>query len=209
MNELRKYIYLGAVLLIGVLTAWLVITVKEKKVIEKKLEDATENVKSYSSLFSDSQNKNRAFKLTIEQLEHSNDSIFRELDSARKELKIKDSKIKSLMYISSDFSRVDTIKIKGDTIFRDSNIKIDTLIHDNWYSLRVGVEYPSTITVKPEFKSVKNVIISTKKETVNPPKKFFLFRWFQKKHTIVNVDIVEKNPYIQNQNNRYVEVLGN
>ena len=63
------------------------------------------------------------------------------------------------------------------------------------------------IAVKPEFKSEKHIIVSTKKETVNPPKKFFLFRWLQKKHRVLHVDIVEKNPYVENQTSKYVEII--
>lgn len=173
---------------------------------EKKWKDAVENVKSYEQQFSSAENKSRAFKLTIEQLENSKDSIFKELDDTRKALKVKDSKLQSLLQVSSSFSKADTITLR-DTLFKDQQVVVDTLLSDDWYSVRVGLRYPSTISVKPEFRSVKNIVVSSKRETVNPPKKFFLFRWFQKKHTVVNIDVVEKNPYIQNQNNRYVEII--
>lgn len=182
------------------------ITLNSKKDIERKWKDAVENSKAYSQQFSDSENKNRAFKLTIDQLKASNDSIFKELDDTRKELKIKDSKIKSLQYVSSSFSKADTINWT-DTIFKDPQIAIDTMLSDEWYSIRVGLRYPSMVAVKPEFKSVKNIIVSAKKETVNPPKRFFLFRWFQRKQVVLNVDVVEKNPYVQSENNRYVEII--
>ena len=63
------------------------------------------------------------------------------------------------------------------------------------------------VAVKPEFKSEKHIIVSTKKETVNPPKKFFLFRWFQKKMKVLHVDVVEKNPYVDGETSRYVEII--
>lgn len=181
--------------------------VKSKLSADKKWKEAVENAKAYSELFSNSENKNRAFKLTIDQLKNSNDSIFQELNGIRKELKVKDSKLKSLQYVSFSFSKVDTITLKGDTIFKDSHIDIDTLLSDNWYSIKVGLKYPSTVTVEPTFKSIKYIVVSAKKETVNPPKKFFLFRWFQKKQIRLNVDVVEKNPYVQNQDNRFVEIV--
>lgn len=181
--------------------------VKSKLSADKKWKEAVENAKAYSELFSNSENKNRAFKLTIDQLKSSNDSIFKELNEARKELKVKDSKLKSLLYVSSSFSKVDTITLKGDTIFKDSHINIDTLLSDEWYSVKVGLKYPSTVTVEPTFKSIKYIVVSAKKETVNPPKRFFLFRWFQKKQIRLNVDVVEKNPYVQNQDNRFVEIV--
>ena len=181
--------------------------VKSKLSADKKWKEAVENAKAYSELFSNSENKNRAFKLTIDQLKNSNDSIFKELNEARKELKVKDSKLKSLQYVSSSFSKVDTITLKGDTIFKDSHIDIDTLLSDEWYSVKVGLKYPSTVTVEPTFKSIKYIVVSAKKETINPPKRFFLFRWFQKKQIRLNVDVVEKNPYVQNQDNRFVEIV--
>lgn len=181
--------------------------VKSKLSADKKWKEAVENTKAYSELFSNSENKNRAFKLTIEQLKNSNDSIFKELNEARKELKVKDSKLKSLQYVSSSFSKVDTITLKGDTIFKDSHIDIDTLLSDEWYSVKVGLKYPSTVSIEPKFISIKYIVVSAKKETVNPPKRFFLFRWFQKKQIRLNVDVIEKNPYVQNQDNRFVEIV--
>lgn len=202
-----KYIYLGVAILMVVLFVSIYALFSTKRNADKKWKEAVENAKAYSELFSNSESKNRAFKLTIDQLKNSNDSIFKELNEARKELKVKDSKLKSLQYVSSSFSKVDTITLKGDTIFKDSHIDIDTLLSDEWYSVKVGLKYPSTVTVEPCFKSIKYIVVSAKKETVNPPKRFFLFRWFQKKQIRLNVDVVEKNPYVQNQDNRFVEIV--
>lgn len=201
-----KYFYLGISIFIIVLFVSIYALFSTKRSADKKWKEAVENAKAYSELFSNSENKNRAFKLTIDQLKNSNDSIFQELNKARKELKVKDSKIKSLQYVSSNFSKVDTITLR-DTIFRNSHVNIDTLLFDDWYSVKVGLKYPSTVTVEPTFKSIKYIVVSAKKETVNPPKRFFLFRWFQKKQIRLNVDVVEKNPYVQNQDNRFVEIV--
>lgn len=202
-----KYIYLGISILIIVLFVSIYALFSTKRSADKKWKEAVENAKAYSELFSNSENKNRAFKLTIDQLKNSNDSIFQELNEARKGLKIKDSKLKSLQYVSSSFSKVDTITLKGDTIFKDSHVNIDTLLSDEWYSVKLGLKYPSTVSIEPKFLSIKYIVVSAKKETVNPPKRFFLFRWFQKKQIRLNVDVVEKNPYVQNQDNRFVEIV--
>ena len=194
---------LGVILLLGIALA---ITIKNNSSIEKEWKDAVENVKTYSEQYSSSENKNRALKLTIDQLNSSNDSIIQKLNNVRKELKVKDSKLQSLHYVSSSFAKTDTIILK-DTLFKDPQMVVDTLVSDEWYSVRVGLKYPSTIAVSPMFKSEKNIIVSTKRETVKPAKKFFLLRWFQKKHTILNIDVVEKNPYVQNQDNRYIKII--
>lgn len=206
MGQMKKYIYIGTAVLVTGLFISLWDVIKEKDKIEKEWNTAMENVKSYSEQFSSSENKNRAFKLTIEQLKYSNDSIFKVLNSVRKELGIKDSKLKSLQYISSDFSKTDTVII-NDTLIRDPQLSVDTLLYDEWYSIHIGINYPSTMIITPSFKSSKSIIVSSKRETVNPPKKFFLFRWFQKKHTVLNIDVIEKNPYVKEQNNRYVEII--
>ena len=206
MEKLKKYAYSGGTVLMVVIIIASCFALNSKNKMEKKWEEAITNVKSYSNQFSDSKDKSTAFQLTITQLKHSNDSIFQELDKVRKELKIKDSKLKSLQQISSNFVKSDTITLR-DTIFKDKGINIDTLLSDEWYSVKVGLRYPSSVTITPRFRSEKSVIVSTKKETVNPPKRFFLFRWFQKKHTVLHVNVVEKNPYIESQDNRYVEVV--
>ena len=206
MEKIKKYIHIGMTLLIPILTVALILTVKSRGKIEKRWKESTENVKSYSELFSNSENKNKGFKLTIDQLQYFNDSILRELNETREALKIKDSKLKSLQYLSSTFIKYDTLIIK-DTLFKDPQIQVDTILSDEWYSIRIGLKYPSTVTVNPMFRSVKHIVVSSRRETVNPPKKFFLFRWFQKKHTILNIDVIEKNPYMKEQNNRYIEII--
>lgn len=209
MEQRKSYIHIVTALLLItfiIITIIVGILLNQRSKTEKKWKEAVENTKAYSELYSNSEHENRAFKLTIDQLKNSNDSIFQKLNEARKDLKVKDSKLKSLQYVSSSFYKVDTITMR-DTIFKDSYVNIDTLLSDEWYSVKVGLKYPSTVTVEPSFKSIKYIVVSAKKETVNPPKRFFLFRWFQKKQIRLNVDVVEKNPYVQNQDNRFVEIV--
>lgn len=203
---MKKYIYIGIAVGVILLALALGYTVVNSKSLEKKWKEAMENVKAYSQQYSTSEKNTRALKLSVEQLESSNDSILQELNSTRKELKVKDSKLQSLQYVSSSFVKADTITLV-DTLFKDRNIDIDTILSDEWYSVKVGLKYPSTVTVNPEFKSIKNIVVSTKKETVNPPKKFFLWRWLQKKQTVLNIDVVEKNPYVKDESNRYVKII--
>ena len=206
MEKIKKCIQVVVPVIITGLAVALTVATKEKKELEQKWKDSIQNIKSYGNQSSSSETKNDVFKLTIEQLKTSKDSIFRELEKARKELKIKDSQLKAVQYVSSSFSKTDTISLT-DTIFKKPYMSVDTLLYNEWYSIKVGLKYPSTIIVKPEYKSVKNIAVSAKRETVNPPKKFFLLRWFQKKHTVLHIDVIEKNPYIHNQNCRYVEII--
>ena len=174
--------------------------------INEKYEVAMANLKAYDRQLSGMTNMNTAYQMTVNQLEYYQDSILRALDSTRKELKIKDKNLQALHYVSSSFTKPDTVTLK-DTIFREPAFALDTLIGDDWYNVRIGLKYPSTIAVKPDFKSEKHIVVFTKKETVNPPKKWWILRIFQKKHTVLNVDVVEKNPYVENETSKYVEIL--
>lgn len=199
---MKKYLILAVI----ALTVAFIAAVEQARVERKKWEVAMGNVKAYSSALSDEQDKSIALQLTVDQLEYYQDSILKKLDATRKELKIKKKNIKTVQYIESTFTRTDTIVLK-DTLFKEPSFAMDTLIGDEWYSMRLGLKYPSTIAVNPDFKSEKHIIVSSKKETVNPPKKFFLLRWLQRRHRVVHVDVIEKNPYVSNQKSEYVEII--
>jgi hypothetical protein len=201
-----KKLVVSLVILILILTGvlWIFYQRSEKAISDWEIAEG--NVKAYCRMLSKSDRNNVALHLTIDQLEYFNDSVLQELNATRKELKVKDKNLKALQAVSSSFSRKDTITLR-DTLFKEPSLNMDTLMGDKWYSLRLGLKYPSMIVVQPEFKSEKHIVVSTKKETVNPPKKFFLFRWFQKKQTLIHVDVVEKNPYVENQSSRYIEIM--
>ena len=200
----KLVVSLGIMVLILAGMTWIFYQKAEKA--RSDWEIAEGNVKAYCRMLGRSDRDNVALHLTIEQLEYFNDSVLQELNDTRKKLKIKDKNLKALQAVSSSFSRKDTITLR-DTLFREPSFSMDTLMGDRWYSLRLGFKYPSMVIVQPEFKSEKHIVVSTKKETVNPPKKFFLFRWFQRKHTLIHVDVVEKNPYVENQSSRYIEIM--
>lgn len=199
MNKYLIMIIISLVVAIGV-------EYSQLRGVMQKLEKAEANVRAYSEELSTTGHKNTALQLTIKQFKYSRDSILQELDSVRKVLKVKEKNIRALHQVSSNFSRNDTITLR-DTIFKDPELKVDTLLGDEWYTLKLGLHYPSVVTVKPEFKSKKHIIVSSKKETVNPPKKFFLFRWFQRKMTVVHIDVVEDNPYVTGESSKYVEII--
>ena len=199
---MKKWLFIA--LIIAVVAS--IAVYKQSEMYRKKWEISRANEKNYDALLSKEGSKNAALQLTISQLNSCQDSIIKELNTTRKELKIKNSKLQALQHVSSSFMRIDTLVLK-DTLFKEPSFYIDTLLGDKWYQLRLGLKYPSVIVVKPIFKSEKHIVVSSHKETVNPPKKFFLFRWFQKKHLVLHVDVVEKNPYVGNESSRYIEIL--
>lgn len=199
---MKKWLAIAVV----VLFAALCVAVRQALQAESKWKTAMANIKAYDQELQDSKNKSTAYQFTIDQLETYQDSIVRILNETREELKIKDKKLQSVQYVATVFEKIDTL-ILQDTIFKEPEFSLDTVLSDKWYKLELGLKYPSTIAVKPEFKSEKHIVVSTKKETVNPPKKFFLFRWFQKKHNILRVDVIEKNPYTTEEVSKYIDIV--
>lgn len=199
---MKKYLILAIVVLVAIIGAmW-----QQVKYANEKWEVATANMKAYDAQLAAEYEKNIALQLTVDQLGYFKDSALQELDNTRKELKIKDKNLKALQAVKSGFTKRDTITMR-DTLFKEPTLAIDTLIGDKWYNVRLGLKYPSMIAVQPYFKSEKHIVVSSKKETVNPPKKFFLFRWFQCKHYVIHIDVVEKNPYVDGETSRYVEII--
>lgn len=178
------------------------------KAKDNELKVAMANIKNYNKELVQEKNKSTAYQLTVDQLYYFQDSVLRELDNTRKELRIKDKNLKALQAVQSSFKKTDTIRItQVDTLFREPDLNIDTLLGDTWYSVQIGLKYPNTISVSPEFKSEKHIVVSSKKETVEPPKKFFIARWLQKKHIVLKVDVIEKNPYVEDETSKYIEIV--
>lgn len=203
---MTKYIKIIITILIAFLLICSYILYTKNQSLEKELSISVSNEKAFISENSLLEDENRVFKFTIEQLNYYNDSLLQKINEVRKELKIKDTNLKQIQYLLSKATKKDTIVFR-DTLFRESTLDIDTIIGDKWYNIRLGLKYPNLITTNPTFISEKYIIVNKKRETINQPKKFFLFRWFQKKHWVMEVNIKEKNPYIKEINNRFIEII--
>lgn len=203
---IKKYTKIIGTIVLAVLCISIYYLYENNKSLRDKLDVSISNEKAFLAENSLLKEDNRVFKFTVEQLNYYNDSINQKLNEVRKELNIKDKDLKNLQYLLSELNKKDTIRFK-DTIFIDKTVNIDTLLGDNWYSIYLGLRYPNSIIVNPKFTSEKYIITSIKKETINPPKKCWLLRIFQKKHKVLRVEVIEKNPYINNKQQRFIEII--
>lgn len=206
LNKLTTYI-VAALILIGLSTT-IYIQNSTIKSINEDYKTASLNLKAYvdlnSKLVEDSIERNRVFKLTVDQFSQYSDSLLVEMNNYRKKLKAKDKDLQSLQYIASN-TRVDTfIKLKDTVLIKGT--KIDTTIQDKWFSVDMKLRYPDTLRISPSFKNEIFVAIHTTRETVEPPKKFFIARWFQKRQTIVVADVEDKNPYTTLGTQRFIQI---
>ena len=206
MFMVKRYISIGVVILMSLLAVSIYTLYNRNQDLEEEISVSMSNQKAFIADNSSLKEENRVFKFTVEQLNYYNDSILQKMNDVRKELRIKDDNLKQMQYLLSEATKKDTIVFR-DTLFREPSLNIDTIIGDKWYNIRLGLKYPNLITTNPTFISEKYIIVNKKKETINPPKKFFLFRWFQRKHWVMEVHIKEKNPYIKEINNKFVEII--
>lgn len=204
---MRKYMYLALILVLSALLVRGYKIYNDAQRYKGLYNKEKQNVEAYENLNSSLNKDIKEFQLTIDELRNSKDSINRELASQIEARKIKDKTVQSIQYTTSIASKTDTI-VLTDTIFKRP-VDVDTIVGDEWYNLKLGLKYPSTIITQPTFKSEKYVVIHTKKEYNKKPSKIFFIRWFQKKHTSVVVDVEEKNPYIENGESRFVKIIKN
>lgn len=197
------YILIGVIILVGTSMYWLY---NKYQKLNTKYQTSIENIKAFDAELSGLKDDTRVYKLTIEQLNYFNDSIIKKMKVVQKELGIKDKRLQQLQYEASHAQRTDTI-ILPDTLFLNPQLKLDTIVGDKWFKTNLHLEFPSTITLSPEIELERYTFINGKRETVNPPKKFFLFKWFQKKHTVVEVNIREMNPYVKNKTQRFIQIV--
>lgn len=178
---------------------------KHIKELNSELSVATNNNKAYEAERDSLKDNAIQFQFTVQQLNHSKDSLLNRLNEIRKQLKIKDKEINELQYFASVSQKVDSI-IVHDTIFQ-KGVALDTLIGDDWSQLAIHAEYPNILNTDYSFKNSTVVLMHNSRVTVDPPKKCWIGRLFQKKQTIVEIDVVQENPYCTNQEQKFIKII--
>lgn len=172
---------------------------------ENTIDILESNLKSLQHSSDSITNHNSVLRLSKTELKNSSDSIIAVLRHSLDSIGVQYRKVKNVSYIRSNVVKTDTIVFR-DTIFQ-KDVALDTIIQDKWSKIELSLKYPDTVKVKPSFVSEKHVIFSHKRETINPPSNIFFIRWFQRKHTIVEVRVIDKNPYITEEENRFIDII--
>lgn len=202
MERIKLYIKWVIVVIILVLLTVCVIQCKTNTGLRHDYDVASANTKA---LLNNKDNEIVALQLSMDVLQHTNDSTIQNLLHQQKELNIKNKELQTMISMSSQFQVHDTLRLY-DTIFKDPEFHIDTCMIDEWHSICIDMRYPNQICADATVISKKEVYVTSKKETIEPPKRFFLCRWFQRKHRVTRVIINEENPYIESQENIYINV---
>lgn len=201
---MKKYIYI--IIALVILCGFGIFKSIEYSKLSRKYDTAIQNNKAYESQLNVIQDENKIFQFTIEQLEILNDKSIKELDSIRKELGIKDKKLQQMGKVKEKIYIVDSI-IVHDTIFDNPDFVLDTCLGDEWYQNCLHMAYPNEISSQIDINTDLNCFIHTTRETINPPCKTWLGRLFQRKHTVINVNVVENNPHSNVKEVKFIKIL--
>lgn len=211
MNNLTL-ILIGLLLFVGSLGA---ATYLKLQLVKDQLKIASNNEKAL--LRSDIQwrdangrlnNKNIQLQLTTKELASSNDSLLSKLSG---ELKTRKDR--------KGVQNIGIITTTADVTFK-SLISNPVIPHYYYYSslkdttMTLGDEWVKNIvTLTDSSVSVRNIIkdelyvkSTAKRETVADPKKFFIARWLQARHTIIEVTVRSQNPHVKQLKSRFVNI---
>lgn len=204
--KIKYYIYAIITSVIIVLSVSSSVLYKKNVTLNRELAKSNSNVNAYELFNSELKDSVLVLNYTINALNNSVDSINQKMNAVRKELRVKDKELESISRLVMTSSKKDTVMLR-DTVFI-KGMKIDTTLTDkNWYSLALSLEYPNKIAVHPEFNSDTYIIVSSSKRIVGKPKKCLIGRMFQKRHIVVEGRVVEKNPYIKVDEQRFIKIV--
>lgn len=167
---------------------------------------AQNNIEAYQGSLQESWQANNVLKLDIKKLGEQNDELLQELDSVRKELKIKPKEVHTAatqtqtIFVNIEKEvQGDIIEILKDTVYRDSVKPNDlTTVH-----YTIGKD---TVGINLDIKNTQYLYIHTKKEYKN--KKSFIKRLFTldfKRVKKYKYEIVNTNDLINTSDVRIVE----
>ena len=201
-----KRIIIEIIIVIGVIVTIVALSARINY-LNQELDLATNNVKAYASENSKLKNRNLVFELTLEQMEYYNDSLLHQMKKVANDNGIKDKQIRSLQYQLEHFYKRDTLIIR-DTIFKDPTFHLDTCIQDKWSKTQLSLKYPGNIGIKNTYYNNKYIIVDSHKEPIKE-RKWFLPRWFTRKHIVAEITVVDENPYVSTPKQRFVQIINN
>lgn len=206
MKFMKKWIYIIFSILLSLFILYFINTVKNNKKLRGEIDIYNQNIETLLHTRDTLEISNRALLINTDLLNDSNDSLIRELNKIRKDIKIKEKEIESLHNINLIGNKKDSLIVK-DTIFRDKSVNIDTTIRNKWSAVNIKLEYPSTIKVDMTMMSDLSIFTYNRKEPIKKPKKTKLGRFFQKKRKVLEVEVVENNPNIVIKQNKFIKII--
>lgn len=202
ISKVKDYI----IIIFGILLILLsIVGFIEYKQIDKLKDDlavAVNNNKAY-------ENDKLQFQYTVRQMERSEDSINQLLIKTRDSLGLSKRKVQEYFWYKQNFNKRDSIYCyitDSIPIFIES-LYLDTTIGDMWYQANIHLEYPNMLVFEPSFTSENIIITDIRRETINPPRKTKFGRFFQRKHNLIETNVVNRNPYCKLDTLKSIKII--
>lgn len=206
-NEIQRKIIKWLIRIILAIIVILTIIIMNNRIqnLNEQLSISISNEKAYAAENSALNDKNLVFQFTIDQLSYSRDSLMMKMKEVVEDNGIKDKNLRSLQYQLEHFEKTDTIILR-DTIFKEPSFKLDTCIMDEWNTSCISLAYPGQIGISNSYTNEKYIIVNSKKEPIRPHKCKFV-NFFRRKHTVLEIDVIDKNPYVNTERQRFIEII--
>lgn len=202
VNWLRKNFKVVAVGLVSLLIATIFYQHNQLQNKNREIDRITNNIRAYEEIASNAQDNSRVLQLTIDELNHSKDSLIQQVNNVKKELKIKDKNLTDASVINTQIN--DSVK----TVIKEKLIDFNEELKLNDLTTIIVSRKDSILTAKIDIKNQQIIFVEDKKEY----KRFYknwLLRFFHfdfKKVRIKNYQIVNSNPLIKVTDTRIIEL---
>ena len=202
VNWLRKNFKVVAVGLVSLLIATIFYQHNQLQNKNREIDRITNNIRAYEEIASNAQDNSRVLQLTIDELNHSKDSLIWQVNKVKKELKIKDKNLTDASVINTQIN--DSVK----TVIKEKLIDFNEELKLNDLTTIIVSRKDSILTAKIDIKNQQIIFVEDKKEY----KRFYknwLLRFFHfdfKKVRIKNYQIVNSNPLIKVTDTRIIEL---
>lgn len=204
MNLISPILTKVAIIIIAILAGVSVYLYRENSNLNQQVSNKTAQVKSYmygTASYKDQAEKWHSISIeqtkTIANLKEDKDSVNADY-----------LKLLTLYHIKAkDVIGLGTVitKLQHDTVIQFNPLKRDTTY--DLSSLPYIIEkihiHNDSLDRDLQIANKQSLVWHTKRETIEPPKSFFLLRWFQKKQNVTYVDIINENPFIKTTNQNF------
>ena len=184
---------------VAILLSFGIFTYKQNKKLSESLERAQNNIEAYQGSLQESQQANNVLRLSVDELQTQNDKLTHQLDSVRKELKIKPKHLHTAATQTQVINVIQSKEIK-DSIYKDT-IQFNDLTSVAYYISK------DSITIGLDIKNKQFLYVFKDRHYLN--KKSFLKRLFTldfKKVNTYKYNIINTNDLIQTDSVRVIEI---
>ena len=194
-------------LCVAFLLSWCTILRSDNKKLSESLERAQNNIEAYQGSLQGSQQANNVLRLTVDDLKNYNDSLVHQLDSVRKELKIKSK------YVTAAATQTQLINVTDGTDVKDSAI----IVKDSIYTDKIKFNDLTTVYFSLTNDSVRIGLDIRNRQYFYlyvdmhyKNKKSFLKRLFTfdfKKVNTYKYNIVNENDLVKTEDVKVIEIV--